>query len=79
MKTLNFNSRVFAVGRTVTAIKEYKQGTVQICVGDKGKVEDITIESFPDLFLFDIKIIHMRFGTGPVGMAEEIANEYFVV
>ena len=79
MKTLNFNSKGFAVGRTVTAFKEYKQGMTCIAIGDKGTIDKITIESFPDLGLFNLRIVHMNFGIQQVSIGEEPAKEFFTV
>lgn len=79
MRTLNFNSKGFAVGKTVTAIKEYKQGIIHIAVGDKGKVEKIAVESFPDLLMFNLRIIYMKFEKAEIGMGESVAEEYFKV
>lgn len=79
MRVLNFKTRGFAVGRTITAIKEYKQGMLHITVGTKGVVEKITVESFPDLGLFNLRIIHMNFGLQQLSMGEEVAEGYFAV
>lgn len=79
MRILNFNSKTFAVGRTITTIKEYQQGNIHILIGDKGTIEKITVESFPDMGLFNLKIIHMDFGLQQLSMGEEVAERYFKV
>ena len=77
MKILNISSNKFKVGRSITCIKDYTNGSVRISVGDKGIIEKITIESFPDLSLFNIRILHMIFGTQELGMGEGVAIDYF--
>jgi len=80
MKTLNISSlKRFAVGKTVIAIKEFVNGSITISVGDQGVIKKITIESFPDLGLFNIRVLHMDFGKHEVGMGDQIAEGYFNV
>jgi len=76
MKILNINKK-FTVGKTVVAIKEFTNGSVKIAIGDFGVIRKITIESFPDLGLFDIKILHMDFGKHELSMGDQIAEDYF--
>jgi len=45
-------------------------------VGDRGVIRDITVESFPDMGLFDIRIIHMDFGLHQLNMGESVAKRY---
>ena len=76
MKTINFSNK-FIIGKNIIAIKKYIYGSVKIDAGDIGTVEDITIDSFPDLGFFDLKMIHMSFGSHKLGMEEKIALGYF--
>jgi hypothetical protein len=78
MRVINFTPK-FAVGKNIVTIKEFKDGFKHICVGDKGIVDKITIESFPDLNLYNLRILHMDFGNNQLSMGEEIAYKYFKV
>jgi len=75
MKTINFKTYKFAIGRLVVATESYKE----ISVGDIGIVEKITFESLPDFGLFDIRMIHMNFGDDMIIMGEDVARRYFHV
>ena len=76
MKILNFSNK-FAIGKHIIAVKEFKYGSIKISVGDKGTINKITIESFPDIGLFNLKILHMDFGNHQLSMGEEVAEGYF--
>jgi hypothetical protein len=76
MKILNIDKK-FAVGRTVVAFKEFVSGSIIISIGDQGIVKEITIESFPDIGLFNIKIVHISFGKHEVSMGDQIAENHF--
>ena len=76
MKILNI-SKGFAVGKTVVAIKEFVNGSITVSIGDQGIIKKITIESFPDLSLFSIKILHMDFGKYEISMGDQVAESYF--
>jgi hypothetical protein len=76
MKILNI-SKGFSTGKIIVAIKEFKNGSIDISVGDQGIVKKITIESFPDFGLFDVRILHMKFGKHELSIGEQIAKGYF--
>lgn len=76
MITLNFRLK-FRVGSIIEVRKPYVNGTVSLPIGTQGIVKKITIESFPDMGLFDLKIVHMMFGKQGVSMEESIAKEFF--
>lgn len=76
IKILNFSNK-FAIGKRVVAIKEFKNGSLLISVGDEGIIDKVTIESFPDIGLFNLKILHIDFGNKHLSMGEEVAEGYF--
>jgi len=76
MKILNINKK-FAIGKTVVAFKEFVSGSITISVGDQGVIKKITVESFPDLGLFNIRIVHMDFGKHEISMGDQVAEDYF--
>lgn len=79
MRILNISSKRFAVGKTIIAVKKFINGSITISVGDRGVIKKITIESFPDLGLFNIRILHIDFGKHEVSMGDQIAEGYFDV
>jgi hypothetical protein len=78
MRVLNI-SKEFAVGKSIVAIKEFINGSVVISVGDQGVIEKITIESFPDFGLYNIRVLHMKFGEHELGLGEQLAESFFNV
>ena len=76
MKTINFSNK-FAVGKFIVAIKDFTSGSIKVCTGDKGIINKITIESFPDIGLFSIRILYMDFKKYKLSMGEEVAKQYF--
>lgn len=78
MRVLNFKTP-FVIGTIVKVKKDYKSGSITLVVDTEGIVDKITIESFPDLGLFNLRIIHMIFGQDAIGMEESIARGYFEV
>jgi hypothetical protein len=79
MRVVNFHAQKFSVGKTLIIIKPYTSGNVVLSVGATGIIERITVESFPDLMLFDIRILHVRFGKHTFGLNEKLAEEYMDV
>lgn len=78
MKTLNIGKK-FAVGKKVIAIKEFINGSITVSVGDCGIIKQITTESFPDIGLFNLKILHMDFKKFEISMGKQVAEGYFNV
>ena len=78
MRVLNFHSK-FTLGSTIEVKKIYSGGAFTLDMGARGVVEKITIESLPQMGLFDLRIVHMKFGNHQLGMEEKIAREYFEV
>ena len=76
MRTVNFHYQKFYMGQVVVATKEYHNGLTHIHIGDLGYVQDITIENLPDFGLFNIKIIHLKFGNHEFGLNQTYAKEY---
>ena len=80
MKTLNFNKeKTFSVGKTVVAYEQFSSGLTTIRVGSEGIIESITVRSFPDMNLFDLNILYMKFDQDSAIMSEQIAKKYFKV
>lgn len=78
MRVLNFKAH-FSLGNSIRVKKIYTNGSVSLQIGDIGAVTKVSIENFPDMGLFDLRIIHMSFGQQHVGMEEGIAREYFEI
>ena len=76
MKILNLSNK-FLIGRNIVAIKKYTNGLIKINIGNMGIVKDVTVDNFPDLGYFDLKIIHFIFDKHKFGMEEKIAESYF--
>lgn len=79
MRTLNFKARRFAVGKSVIIINEYKIGSVYLAVGDIGKIVGAAIHNYPDLGLFNIRVIDLEFFSYDVSMGQKIAEQYMEV
>lgn len=79
MRTLNFKSRHFAVGKTVVIINEYRCGQICLAVGDTGKIVGANVHNYPDLGLFNIRVIDFRFSNCDVSMGQEIAEKHMEV
>ena len=58
MKILNISSSKYKIGKSVVCIKKYTNGLITIPVGRSGLIEGISIESFPDFNLFNIRILY---------------------
>lgn len=76
MFVVNSHAKLFYIGRRVVIKKSYNSGMTNLHTGDTGIVEDITIESFPDMNIFNLKIIHFDFGFVKVSFGEPLAKEY---
>ena len=78
MRVLNFYTK-FQMGSIVQVKKTYTGGMFTLTVGVQGIVDKITIESLPQMSLFNLRVIHMKFGKEQLNMEESIAREYFRV
>lgn len=76
MRTLNAAGHQFSVGKTIVVVKEYKAGTTILKTGTVGYISSVEVQSFPDIGLFDIRILGLDFGTQVVHMGEPVAREY---
>lgn len=81
MKIINLKTYKFSVGKIVVVYKSYQNGiltSVNLSIGDTGKVYKITIESLPEFGLFNLRIVHIKFDKCNIVMNEDIAKEYFI-
>lgn len=76
MRTLNFHHLKFSIGQSVIIKKEYKNGITHLRIGEVGKVVSITIENLPDFGLFDIRVVHFKFGQHEFGLNQASAEEH---
>lgn len=76
MRVINFRYSKFSIGKSVVIIKEYKSGMIHLRIGEVGIIDDITIENLPDFGLFDLRIVHFKFGPFGFGLSDKIAQEY---
>jgi len=74
MRILNFHYRKFRIGTKVIMTKDYVNGNVTFRIGESGVVYDITIEHFPDMGLFDLRILHISFKNGSLHMGDQVAE-----
>lgn len=79
MKVINFSAGRFAIGRSVIMTHPYVGTNIVLVPGDKGVITSITIETFADLGIFDLRIIHIDFGKCKISMGEQIAKNYLRV
>ena len=79
MKVINFSAGRFAVGRTVIMRQPYVNGNIVLVPGDRGTITDITVETFTDLGIFDLRVVHIDFGKCKLSMGEQIAKNYLRV
>ena len=76
MRIINFHHLKFSIGQAIVVIKEYKNGGTHLRIGEVGSITDITIQSLPDFGLFDIRVIHFKFGKHEFGLNQASAEEY---
>lgn len=76
MRTINYKSRKFAIGKSVIVIQTYVFGAIRLSVGDVGKVVGESYTNLPYFGLFDIRVIDMDFNGQRVSMGEAIAEVY---
>ena len=80
MKILNINnSKEFTAGKIIVAFKEFNSGTTKIPVGLSGLIDRVTIESYPDMGLFDINILYINFWHSNAIVSEQVALNYFKI
>lgn len=60
----------------VVLVKKYENGSIVLPAGTKGVITDIEVESFPDLSLFDIRILSFKFGQYSFAAGEDVIKEY---
>lgn len=75
MRTLN-SSNNLTIGSMVVLVKKYENGNIVLPVGTKGTITDIEIESFPDLNLFNIRILSFKFGKHIFAAGEDVIRKY---
>ena len=76
MFTVNAHAQRFLAGKKVIVKKSYKSGSVALSIGDIGLITKISVENFPDLGLFDLRIIHMEFSHVKLSMGEGVADTF---
>lgn len=76
MRIINFRYHKLRVGAKVKLIKEYVNGNIILRIGDVGIVNGAKIEHFPDLGLFDIRILHISFNGSDLYIGDQVAEEY---
>lgn len=75
MRILN-SSNNLTVGCMVVLVKKYENGNIVLLAGTKGTITDIEVESFPDLNLFNIRILSFKFGKYAFAAGEDVIKEY---
>jgi hypothetical protein len=79
MKVINVEAHKFIVGLNIIVIRPYCIGSITLQVGSIGRIEKITTEHLPDLGLFNLRILHIVFGSKRFGINDKIAEDYFDV
>ncbi len=69
MKVINVEAHKFTVGLNVVVIKPYCIGSIILQIGSIGRIEKITNEHLPDFGLFNLRILHMVFGSKRFGIS----------
>lgn len=76
MRVLNFKAKKFIVGRDVIVKKTFVNGNVVLATGEIGKILSESIISLPDMNLFNIRILEIKFLKNTINIGEPIAEEY---
>ena len=76
MRTINKHPPKFYVGRHVIVKKEYKSGGTYLYIGEAGEITGISKYTLPDMGLFDIDVLDIKFSSCVVSWGEKIAEEY---
>lgn len=66
----------FVTGKNVEAVKDFTNKTIKISAGDRGVVENVTVEDFPDFGLSGVKMVHMDFNGHKIKIGELLVGRY---
>lgn len=76
MRTINKKAIKFDIGKKVIVKKRYDLGNINVNVGDIGVIINCGHISLPDMGLFDIRVIDIKFSNGTISMGEQICEQY---
>ena len=76
MRVLNFRAKKFAIGSLVVIIKTFINGNIILATGETGKIISESFISLPDMNLFDIRILDIKFTRCTISVGELIAEKY---
>ena len=79
MRTINSHKDRFRIGKHVIITNTWSNGNIVLEIGDVGRIDSITIQSFPGIGLFNIKILHMMFGKRNLSMGLDVVKQYMKV
>jgi len=79
MRVLNFKAHKFAIGKSVIIVNEYKCGAIYLAAGDTGKIVGAEVHNYPDLGLFNIRVIDLEFFSCDISMGEKVAEQYMKI
>jgi len=76
MRTINKGRPKFCIGRQVIVKKEYKSGNTYLYIGETGKIIGVNKYSLPDMGIFDIDVLDIKFLSCVLSWGESVAEEY---
>jgi hypothetical protein len=79
MRIINKGRPKFCVGRQVVVKKEYRSGNTYLYIGETGEIIGSNKYNLPDMGLFDINVLDIKFLSCVLSLGESIADEYLNV
>ncbi len=76
MRTINKKATKFDIGKKVIVKKRYDLGNINVNVGDVGVIISASKFNLPDMGLFDLRVIDIKFPNGVISMGEQVCEEY---
>lgn len=71
IRVINSSNKI-GVGSKVVITKEFENGSIILAPGMVGRVIDVSTESFPDLNIFNLRVITFKFGKYELTVGEPV-------